>query len=73
MIRSGEVFRTPVENLFMEEMIEEDANYLIMGDNDEDIEAVIPQNYNDGGIFDSASSEEDIMSEDDDDDIFEAE
>ena len=49
-------------------MVEEDANYLIMGDHDDDIEAVIPQNYTDGGVFDSASSEEDL--DGDEDDIF---
>lgn len=52
-------FRTDVENLLYEEMVDEDANYLIMGDNDDDIEAVVPQNYDVGGVFDSASSEED--------------
>lgn len=63
-----EVFRTDVEKLFYEEMVEEDANYLIMGDYDDDIDAVIPQNYGNGGIFDSTSSEEDMI--DDEDDIF---
>ena len=58
-------FRTDVENLLYKEMVEEDANFLIMGDNDEDIEAIVPQNYGDGGIFDSASSEEDLTSDDD--------
>ena len=61
-------FRTGVENLLYEEMVEEDANYLIMGDHDDDIEAVIPQNYTDGGVFDSATSEEDL--DGDEDDIF---
>lgn len=62
-------FRTDVENIFYEDMLEEDANYLIMGDDDTCIDAIIPQNYGNGGVFDSTSSEEDIMS-DDDEDIF---
>ena len=46
-------------------MVQEDANYLIMGDYDDDIDAVIPQNYGDGGVFDSTSSDEDMTDEDD--------
>jgi hypothetical protein len=49
-------------------MVDEDANYLIMGDHDDDIEAVIPQNYTTGGVFDSASSEEDM--DNDEGDVF---
>ena len=60
-----EVFRTDVENLFYQEMVQEDANYLIMGDYDDDIDAVMPQNYGDGGVFDSTSSDEDMTDEDD--------
>lgn len=62
-------FRTDVENIFYEDMLEEDANYLIMGDDDTCIDAIIPQNYGNGGVFDSTSSEEDIIL-DDDEDIF---
>lgn len=62
-------FRTDVENIFYEDMLEEDANYLIMGDDDTCIDAIIPQNYGNGGVFDSTSSEEDIMP-DIDEDIF---
>ena len=62
-----EVFRTDVENLFYQEMMQEDANYLIMGDYDDDIDAVIPQNYGDGGVFDSTSSEEYIADEENND------
>lgn len=62
-------FRTDVENIFYEDMLEEDANYLIMGDDDTCIDAIIPQNYGNGGVFDSTSSKEDIIP-DDDEDIF---
>lgn len=54
-----------VENLFFEDMIEEDANYLIMGDHDEDIEAVVPQTLK-TGLFDDTSSDDAL----DDDNIF---
>ena len=69
MLMSGSRLRTDVENVLYEEMVDEDANYLIMGDHDDDIEAVIPQNYTTGGVFDSASSEED-MDYTDEDDVF---
>ena len=58
-----------VEKLFLSEMIEEDANYLIMGDHDEDIEAVVPQTLK-TGLFDNTSSEDALDEEDDDNDIF---
>ena len=56
--------RTDVEKLLLNEMIEEDANYLIMGDNDADIEAVVPSNY-DNGLFSNSSSEDDLLYDDD--------
>ena len=55
-----------IERLFLDDMLEEDANYLIMGDHDEDIEAGIPQTLK-TGLFDNTSSEE---ATDDDTDIF---
>lgn len=63
------MIRTDVENVFLSEMIEEDAKYLIMGDDDNSVDAIIPQNFNDGGVFDSASSDE-IMSDNDEESIF---
>ena len=60
MLMSGSRLRTDVENVLYEEMVDEDANYLIIGDHDDDIEAVIPQNYTTGGVFDSSSSEADM-------------
>ena len=69
MLMSGSRLRTDVENVLYEEMVDEDANYLIMSDHDDDIEAVIPQNYTTGGVVDSASSEED-MDYNDEDDVF---
>lgn len=68
MLLSRSKLRTNVENLLYSEMVDEDANYLIMGDHDDDIEAVIPQNYTTGGVFDSASSEEDM--DNDEGDVF---
>ena len=68
MLLCGSKLRTNVENLLYGEMVDEDANYLIMGDYDDDIEAVIPQNYTTGGVFDSASSEEDM--DNDEGDVF---
>ena len=60
MLLSRSKLRTNVENLLYGEMVDEDANYLIMGDHDDDIEAVIQTNYTTCGVFDSASSEEDM-------------
>ena len=55
--KENQKVRTDVENLLLNEMVEEDANYLIMGDYDSDIEAIIPDNVtNNDGLFGSSSS-----------------
>ncbi len=52
-----ESFRTDIESLLLEEMVEEDANYLIMGDYDSDIENIIPDDaLNNNGLFGNSSS-----------------
>ena len=56
-----EKFRTDIENLLLNEMVEEDANYLIMGDDDDNVEAVV-SNYSGAGMFNSSS--EDSMIDD---------
>lgn len=64
-------FRTDVENLFLEELVEEDATFLVNGfeDNADDIIA----SNTDQGLFDDTSSEDgfedsgELFDEDDDD------
>lgn len=56
-----EKFRTDIENLLLNEMVEEDANYLIMGDDDDNVEAIV-SNYSGAGMFNSSS--EDSMIDD---------
>ena len=60
------VFRTDIENLLLEEMIEEDANFIINGEYDSDVEAVFDNYDNSGGLFSNTSSE-DIDSDEDED------
>lgn len=62
------VFRTDIENLLLEEMIEEDANFIINGEYDSDVEAVFDNYDNSGGLFSNTSSED--IDSDDDEDIF---
>lgn len=64
-------FRTDVENLFLEELVEEDATFLVNGfeDNADDIIA----SNTDQGLFDDTSSEDgfedsgELFDEEDDD------
>lgn len=64
-------FRTDVENLFLEELVEEDATFLVNGfeDNADDLIA----SNTDQGLFDDTSSEDgfedsgELFDEDDDD------
>ncbi len=62
------VFRTDIENLLLEEMIEEDANFIINGEYDSDVEAVFDNYDNSGGLFSNTSSED--IDSDEDEDIF---
>ena len=62
------VFRTDIENLLLEEMIEEDANFIINGEYDSDVDAVFDNYDNSGGLFSNTSSED--IDSDDDEDIF---
>lgn len=67
MIKSKvQPLRTEVESLFLEEMVDEDAKFLIMGENDEDIESIVPENVSGSSIFDDTTSN-DITLDDDDD------
>ena len=62
-----EKLRTGVEDLMLSEMVEEDAHFLIMGD--DDIEPIIPDNFNSGdGLFGDSTSG--TLDTDDDEDIF---
>ena len=62
------VFRTDIENLLLEEMIEEDANFIINGEYDSDVVAVFDNYDNSGGLFSNTSSED--IDSDEDEDIF---
>ena len=62
------VFRTDIENLLLEEMMEEDANFIINGEYDSDVEAVFDNYDNSGGLFSNTSSED--IDSDEDEDIF---
>ena len=55
--------RSKVESLFLQEMLQEDATYLIMNDEEDDVDAVLANTSN--GLFDSTSSNEDPYEEDD--------
>ena len=52
----------------IEEMIEEDANFIINGEYDSDVEAVFDNYDNSGGLFSNTSSED--IDSDEDEDIF---
>ena len=57
---SQETLRTGVEQLMLEEMVVEDANFLINGDYDDDIESVTSINTSSSNLFDT----DDILQDD---------
>lgn len=66
-------FRTDIESLLLEEMMEEDANYLLLGDGDDDVMDDIISNAN-SDIFSTSSEDtmvDDIdINDDDSSDLF---
>lgn len=66
-------FRTDIESLLLEEMMEEDANYLLLGDGDDDVMDDIISNAN-SDIFNTSSEDtmvDDIdINDDDSNDLF---
>ena len=62
---SQETLRTVVEQLMLEEMVVEDANFLINGDYDDDIESVTSINTSSSNLFDTDDILQDDEYEDD--------
>ena len=62
---SHETLRTGVEQLMLEEMVVEDANFLINGDYDDDIESVTSINTSSSNLFDTDDILQDDEYEDD--------
>lgn len=62
---SQETLRTDVEQLMLEEMVVEDANFLINGDYDDDIESVTSINTSSSNLFDTDDILQDDEYEDD--------
>lgn len=62
---SQETLRTGVEQLMLEEMVVEDANFLINGDYDDDIESVTSINTSSSNLFDTDDILQDDEYEDD--------
>ena len=62
------IFRTDIENLLLEEMMEEDANFIINGEYEDDVEAVFDNYDTPVGLFSNTSSED--INYEDDEDIF---
>ena len=63
------VFRTPVENVFLAEMVQEDREYLLRGEMEAAVDDIVPTNT--VGLFDDSTSSdedlEDLLGLDDDD------
>ena len=62
---SQETLRTGVEQLMLEEMVVEDANFLINGDYDDDIELLTSINTSSSNLFDTDDILQDDEYEDD--------
>lgn len=65
LTESQETIRTGVEQLMLEEMVIEDANFLINGEYNDDIESVTSNNTTSSNLFDTDDIIQDDEYEDD--------
>lgn len=66
ILEQKSTIRTDVENLFLREMVEQDRNFLFLGENDDSIiDEMVDETINSKSLFEeSLISEENIENED---------
>lgn len=75
IVAEKKLIRTPVEELYLGELVEEDANFLLYNQDSNDDDMVVDNATSQNSLFDDNSSSEDILSDEIDnetDDEYEA-
>ena len=69
IVAEKKLIRTPVEELYLGELIEEDANFLLYNQDSNDDDMVVDNATSQNSLFDDNSSSEDILNDEIDNEI----
>ena len=69
IVEEKKLIRTPVEELYLGELVEEDANFLLYNQDSNDDDMVVDNATSQNSLFDDNSSSEDILNDEIDNEI----
>lgn len=69
IVAEKKLIRTPVEELYLGELIEEDANFLLYNQDSNDDDMVVDNATSQNSLFDDNSSSEDILNDEIDNEV----
>ena len=69
IVAEKKLIRTPVEELYLGELVEEDANFLLYNQDSNDDDMVVDNATSQNSLFDDNSSSEDIFNDEIDNEI----
>lgn len=69
IVAEKKLIRTPVEELYLGELVEEDANFLLYNQDSNDDDMVVDNATSQNSIFDDNSSSEDILNDEIDNEV----
>ena len=69
IVAEKKLIRTPVEELYLGELVEEDANFLLYNQDSNDDDIVVDNATSQNSLFDDNSSSEDILNDEIDNEI----
>ena len=69
IVAEKKLIRTPVEELYLGELVEEDANFLLYNQDSNDDDMVVDNATSQNSLFDDNSSSENILNDEIDNEI----
>ena len=69
IVAEKKLIRTPVEELYHGELVEEDANFLLYNQDSNDDDMVVDNATSQNSLFDDNSSSEDILNDEIDNEV----
>ena len=70
IVAEKKLIRTPVEELYLGELVEEDANFLLYNQDSNDDDMVVDNATSQNSLFDDNSSSEDILNDEIDNEVY---
>ena len=69
IVAEKKLIRTPVEELYLGELVEEDANFLLYNQDSNDDDMLVDNATSQNSLFDDNSSSEDILNDEIDNEV----